>query len=228
MSGILINRANALRGAVAGAIGSVLLLAAVPAQAQEDNAPDIQFIRKVLGAVGLRDNTPNIEYRERSPLVIPPNTAALPPPVPADVNNPNWPVDPEVREAHARAVQATKPGATGDMIYDDGRVLTPAELAKGRARGRGVTATPNEIDRQSSPRELGAPTLWNFVGKAFGRVEDEEAKFTGEPARTSLIEPPAGYQTPASTYKYGLGKKNEKPKATNYLATQGVLPEEKK
>jgi hypothetical protein len=227
MSAILINRANALRGAVAGALGAVLLLAAVPARAQEDNAPDVQFMRKMLGSLGLRDNTPNIDYHERSPLVIPPSSA-LPPPAAAGVSNPNWPVDPEVKEARARAAETTKPGTTGDMIYDDGRVLSPAEMAKGRAKRPVITGTPNEIDRQSSPRELGAPTVWTFFGKAFGPVKEESAKFTGEPARTSLIEPPVGYQTPSSTQPYGVGKKNEKPTATNYMSSQGVIPEEKK
>ena len=39
--------------------------------------------------------------------------------------------------------------------------------------------------------------------------------------RASLLEPPPGYQTPASTYAYGTGKKDNKPTAKNYTATHG-------
>ena len=42
-------------------------------------------------------------------------------------------------------------------------------------------------------------------------------RFTGEPPRTALTEPPAGYQTPSPDQPYGLGKEASKPKATDYL-----------
>jgi hypothetical protein len=225
MSAFLIDRANVKRTAVLGALGAVLLLSAVPARAQaqeEDNGYDIQILRKAMGAIGLRDDKPDINYRERSPLVIPPSTA-LPPPVSSAVSNPNWPVDPEVKYARQQSAAKNRPGATGDMIYDDGRVLSPDELKRGRAK-RDVTATPNQIGSQASPKELGAPTVFNFFKKAFAR-DEEVAKFTGEPERTSLVEPPTGYQTPAPTAAYGIGQKNQTPQATKYYGTHGTLEE---
>ena len=40
----------------------------------------------------------------------------------------------------------------------------------------------------------------------------EEKPFTGEPARTNLIQPPTGYQTPSPNYPYGVGVKNNSVK----------------
>jgi len=102
-------------------------------------------------------------------------------------------------------------------------VLSPDELKRGRAK-RDVTATPNQIQSQASPKELGAPTVFNFFKKAFAR-DEEVAKFTGEPPRTSLTEPPSGYQTPAPTAAYGIGQKNKAPEVKNYYATHGTFEE---
>ena len=47
----------------------------------DDDAPDIKFFRSVLGGLGLKGpNDSQIEYRERSPLVLPPSVDQLPPP----------------------------------------------------------------------------------------------------------------------------------------------------
>ena len=40
----------------------------------------------------------------------------------------------------------------------------------------------------------------------FGNKKEEAAKFTGEPPRASLTEPPPGYQTPSPDQPYGVGK----------------------
>jgi len=36
--------------------------------------------------------------------------------------------------------------------------------------------------------------------------KEEYIPFTGEPARTSLTEPPRGYRTPSPTQPYGVGR----------------------
>jgi hypothetical protein len=55
-----------------------------------------------------------------------------------------------------------------------------------------------------SPSELG--TKGNIFSNMFGSNEPEAAKFTGEPPRTALTEPPPGYQTPSPDQPYGAGK----------------------
>jgi hypothetical protein len=222
MSKSRLNRANGLRLAFAALIGTTFVAVSVPANAQEeeDNGYDIQIIRRVLSAVGLRDDKPPIDYRERSPLVVPPTTS-LPAPMSGNVTAPNWPVDPEIKEHRLRHASNKQPGATGDPVVDDGKPLLPSELAKGRAK-RGVAPGPITEFPTVSQKELGTPNVFSFFSKAFNGAEKEEAAtFTQEPPRASLLEPPPGYQTPASTYAYGTGKKDNRPTAKNYSLTHG-------
>ena len=222
MSKSRLNRANLVRLAFTAAIGSALLAVSVPANAQEeeDNGYDVQIIRRVLSAVGLRDDKPPIDYRERSPLVVPPSTS-LPSPMSGNVSAANWPVDPEIRDQRMRNAASKQPGATGDPVVDDGKPLLPSELAKGRAK-RGVVAGQTTDFPNVSQKELGAPNVFSFFSKALSGGEKEESKtFTQEPPRASLLEPPPGYQTPASTYRYGVGKKDERPTAKDYSTTHG-------
>ena len=104
---------------------------------------------------------------------------------------------------------------------DDGKPLLPSELAKGRAK-RGVVAGQTTDFPNVSQKELGAPNVFSFFSKALSGGEKEESKtFTQEPPRASLLESPPGYQTPASTYRYGVGKKDERPTAKDYSTTHG-------
>jgi hypothetical protein len=220
MSKSRLNRTNVVRLAFSALIGTTFMAAAIPANAEEDDGFDIQIIRRVLSAVGLRDDKPPIDYRERSPLVVPPSTS-LPPPISGNVAAPNWPVDPEIKEQRIRNAASKQPGATGDPVVDDGKPLLPSELAKGRAK-RGVAPGPITDFPNVSQKELGTPNVFSFFSKALSSTEKEESKtFTQEPPRASLLEPPPGYQTPASTYAYGVGKKDNKPTAKNYSLTHG-------
>ncbi len=222
MSNSRLNRAKVFRLAFAAMVGTTFVAASFPANAQEeeDNGYDIQIIRRVLSAVGLRDDKPPIDYRERSPLVVPPSTS-LPPPMSGNVAAPNWPVDPEIKELRMRNAASKVPGATGDPVVDDGKPLLPSELAKGRAK-RGVAPGPITEFPNVSQKELGTPNVFSFFSKALSSTEKEESKpFTQEPPRTSLLEPPPGYQTPASTYAYGVGKKDNRPTPKNYSLTHG-------
>ena len=54
--------------------------------------------------------------------------------------------------------------------------------------------------RNLSPIELGFSGFGNLFG-----YKAEQQPFAGEPARTNLIQPPTGYQTPSSNYPYGVG-----------------------
>ena len=55
-----------------------------------------------------------------------------------------------------------------------------------------------------SPSQLGSKS--NIWSKMFGKDEPEAGRFTGEPPRTALTEPPPGYQTPSPDQPYGVGK----------------------
>ena len=66
--------------------------------------------------------------------------------------------------------------------------------------------------RPLKPNELGY--RGGLFSNLFGGKDkkDEAATPPPETPRTSLIEPPAGYMTPAAGQVYGLGKRKEAPK----------------
>jgi hypothetical protein len=138
----------------------------------------------------------------------------LPPPVdPSTVQqrNPNFPVDPETKAAQKRKKNTKKmfSRAEDDPSYS-GRRLTPAEMAvRGNNKGEDSGTNANVNDAQSTPQRLGVPTITNL----FRKQKDEPVQFTGEPERTSLTQPPAGYLTPAQSAPYGVVGK-DRPRDT--------------
>jgi hypothetical protein len=169
----------------------------------------------VLESMGLkRDGGAGIDYRERSPLVVPRDSSSLPSPETAPLTQryPGWPVDPEVRYAREQEELERKRQRQQDE-FGRHRVLMPSELAAGRRTGppRGPESpTLEESARTPEPSALG------YVGNVFSSMfkpnEPESKPFRGEPPRTALTEPPPGYQTPEPGQPYGIGKeKFDKP-----------------
>src|SRR5487761_2541737 len=113
--------------AASGAALTLMLIAssAVPAHAGDDDDWIDSKLRGVLEGIGLRrDGDKTIDYRERSPLVIPSNTSQLPLPENADgvaAANPNWPKDPDV----IRAQQAAKFEKNRNIIEETEREQNP-------------------------------------------------------------------------------------------------------
>jgi hypothetical protein len=214
--------------------GIALLLAAsafTPAYAGDgDEAIDTRILRGILEGIGLRrDGDQTIDYRERSPLVIPSNTSQLPPPETTGgmaAANPNWPKDPDIM----RAQQQAKFEKNRNLIEETDREmnpLSPSQLTPGGKPHRVSTANrasssagPDGFGNPLSPSELGYKGT--LLGTMFGGGKGEAARFTGEPARTSLTEPPTGYQTPSPVEPYGPANASA-AKATNYYGTHGEL-----
>src|SRR5437764_8915370 len=124
---------TSLRRALMGCLCGVLLalpVAASAQQAQDDDEDTFEqkIIKNILGGMGVDVGRAGIDYRERSPLVIPP-TRDLPPPQAAGTatHNPAWP-----REAdHKVVIRKTKnTRATPDEPGSES-VLTPNELNRG-------------------------------------------------------------------------------------------------
>jgi hypothetical protein len=201
--------------------------AAGPASAEDD------FFSSVMHGLGLRNGTESgIDYRERSPLVIPPKRE-LPAPERASVeSNPAWPVDPEIK-AKKESAELESTGNSSQAIEDNSRPLRPDQLTPGRkfskksnARGNGSVANNNPGDNESGrvlrPSELGSnSTLWGMFKGGPG-TEDEIGKFTTEPPRASLTDPPSGYQTPSAAAPYGLGKDRTPIKPGDYQLEHGT------
>jgi len=204
---------NLRRAAIAGVV--LLIPFGTPVQAQEIIRAPEQFYDGVMSALGFQRERPAINYRERSPLVVPRDTS-LPPPQSTAVNAPNWPVDPEVKQARALAAAERDDGMTSSQRMDKNMLpLLPSEVERGR------TGSPQNNPHVSSDG-VGLPTPWKDLGykgglfsKIFSKKDEETAKFTGEKPRASLITPPTGYQTPSPNQPYGLSKDKYKPQTTS-------------
>jgi hypothetical protein len=183
---------------------------------EEGVLPDTKILRHILKGLGLKRDGEAIEYRERSPLVLPPDSD-LPPPESAKQNarTAAWPNDPDVRRAKQRKEDSKKFVREDE---DGARPLLPSQYNlpnPGRRKDGGVPGkSAEEAAAPSTLQELGAK---NIFSKVFAPSE-EYGTFTGEPQRGSLTEPPAGYRTPSPNQPYGIGKEKWKPSAEDRAA----------
>jgi hypothetical protein len=152
-----------------------------------------------------------IDYRERSPLVVPPRIDLPPPDASAKVQSPNWPKDPDVAARKAAAAASGSKYAPGEDARMSARPLTPAEMAPKRVR---KTSTANDVGTPGEPNKniVLSPKQLGYEGGLFksmfgGSNKGESAEFKGEPSRGELTQPPTGYQTPSPNYAYGTGPK---------------------
>jgi hypothetical protein len=214
-------RALRLAAVVAG-VGLVMTAGAV--RAQDDDEDDKTFEEKVIegimaGIGGTNMENRGIDYRERSPLVVPPRLD-LPPPeaVKTEIKAANWPKDPD--EQRRKAAIAARKKDSKDPVAAS-RLLTPSELNQ---RGPKDTSTANSESLPGgepgahailSPSQLG---YRGSFGRLFGGNKVETAPFKGEPTRESLTQPPAGYQTPSGNFAYGTGPKESLNKEYNPAA----------
>jgi hypothetical protein len=187
---------------------------------QEDNLPDAVFLRNVLKGFGLKRGDDTIEYRERSPLVVPPNRDLPPPESEAKTTNAAWPVDPDVK----RKKEATAAQHKASSI-DESRALRPNEMMPGGTDIKGTPAQslPSDAPPDGAPMK---PSQLGFNGWGIGNLfksPPESTTFTQEPPRESLTEPPAGYRTPAPNQPYGVGgKETAQPKAYDFMNQHGT------
>jgi hypothetical protein len=203
-----LTKASATLG-VAVVVGAVLAPGAAGAADDYTNIFEATAGR-LMENLGLSSHTSSkdINYQERPPLVIPSNQT-LPPPEKVDTAaNPAWPKDPDVAHRKQREKEEAN-RQPGEAYLRERNPLPPDQLAPG-PRPRGVHApapeSPPTLGALLSPSELGYKSGGLF-GKLFhwGKDDPESVKFTGEPARTSLTEPPPGYQTPSPDQPYGVG-----------------------
>src|SRR6201999_2165066 len=214
-------------------LGIGLVMATGAARAQDDEDEDKSFEVKIIegimpGIGGTNMDNRGIDYRERSPLVVPPKLD-LPPPQAAatEVKAPNWPKDPdEARRKAAIAKRNKDKKDTRDattVANDAARPLSPSELNVGKTAAPAVA--PNQV-LQPGEGDPGRNAILNpsqlgynggFSG-LFGGSKAEVAPFKGEPTRDSLTQPPVGYQTPSPNFAYGTGPKESLNKEYNPAA----------
>lgn len=178
-------------------IAGGLLLGASPAFAQDG----MLFKNLLEGTFG--KSTPDIDYRERAPLVVPPNST-LPPPQPsASARNAAWPKDPDVER---RKEDRERRYVPADGVRDN-PMLSPQEIR----RGRTTTASQRPAAPARGDNDLYRDVIEPIrIGKEQAAHYNEEAEkqltFGSEPPRRTLIEPPTGYRRPAGTAALGPGR----------------------
>ena len=215
-------------------LGVGLLMAAGAARAGDDDEDDktfeekiIEGIMKGMGATNM-DNS-SIDYRERSPLVVPPKLD-LPPPASAAAEKPapNWPKDPdEARRKAAIAARKKDKKDTRDatQVSDAAaRPLSPSELNAAKQRPTTTSQDAKNSDSLKPGDPGGTPLMPSDLGYTAGVMgmfkgnKVEATEFKQEPPRESLTQPPPGYQTPSSNYLYGTGPKESLNKDYNPAA----------
>jgi hypothetical protein len=212
----------------AGALTALLLGAAVPALAADDDNKTIDqtVMDWMLRGIGLERESPQIDYHERGPLVIPP-TKTLPPPEKADavIANPAWPKDPDVRRQREAAKRERNRNVSDEREREQ-NPLPPDQLgpsggaSRSARRDDGYQNSPNGVAEVLKPSQLGY--TGGLIKKMFGSGDEEAARFTGEPKRTDLTAPPPGYQTPSPDQPYGPGRAGPAAPTNDYL-TRGEV-----
>lgn len=219
------------------ALGLTVALAALmapqPALAGDDDSSSSsssKFYKATVGRLlegfGLKsaDDEASINYRERAPLVIPPNSNLPPPEKTSAVPNPAWPKDPEVARRKLIEKQEKNRNIEAERMREE-NPLPPDQLAPG-PRPRGTVN--KDIEYSGRPGRIMSPSELGYNDSLFHtmfRGSDDKknaAKFTGEPPRAELTDPPPGYQTPAPSQPYGTGKAAA-PKPGEYYSEHGEL-----
>jgi hypothetical protein len=206
--------AKALRAVFAAMIGTAVIVGCAGHAAwaadddEEEPLADTKIMRHILQGLGWQRDEKQIEYRERSPLVLPGDSKELPKPVPATPasKTAGWPDDPDVKRQKQRRDAEKNRKAYVEGVDD--RPMLPSEYSrkpgtedKNRPTLLG-SKSAEESEKPSTIQELGSK---NIFSKVWGDKSQEYTTFTGEPPRTTLIEPPRGYRTPSAAQPYGVG-----------------------
>jgi hypothetical protein len=205
-------------------LGAAAIVGSAPVRAADDEPSfDQKIMRGIMDGLGFkRDGEASINYQERAPLVIPSSRDLAPPEQSnAAANNPAWPKDPDV-ERRKTETAMEKNRNISDEREREQNPLRPDQLTPGaRGKKRQQAARPDDgyqppasgFSSQLPPSELGY--TGGLFGSMFSKKKEEQAKFTGEPPRSSLTEPPAGYQTPSPAQPYGMASGVAPQKAYN-------------
>ena len=208
-------------------LGAAVALGSVPVRAADDDPTfDEKIMRGIMDGLGLkRDGEANINYQERAPLVIPSGRELAPPERNDVATNPAWPKDPDVERRKTQAAMEKNRNISDEREREQ-NPLRPDQLTPGGKKRQasrsddGYQNPASGFSNQMSPSELGY--RGGLFGMFGGSKKEETTKFTGEPPRTSLTEPPTGYQTPSPDQPYGLAK-GAPSKAYNDYLERGAL-----
>lgn len=177
-------------GLAAIALSAMLLVACSSGSNQQGSFQRVDSGERpdLLVALGMRaPPKPDIEYRPRSPLVLPGSTAGLQPPEENNATPQDFPVDPEIAIAAQRAENDRALVGNQQELVRRGGVMTPQEVEQWERRigstGRGSGRNGGNIfARVMTPNEMRDNRLASTLEP------------NAEPERQVLSEPPEGYR----------------------------------
>jgi hypothetical protein len=168
-----------------------LAASAAPALAQDDIGSNP--ITELFDSFGLgTKEKPDIEYRERAPLVPPSSTAALPAPqAKTSARDAQWPTDPDVVAREERKRQNDKVMTeTYSYQMDRSPRVDPDELGNRRVRGASVARTGTDATQGDNKIIRAEPD--ELAGRSI-RDPQAEAGASSAVTRGRLTDPPTGY-----------------------------------
>jgi hypothetical protein len=219
-----------------GVVGLVVLTAFAPgsARAQDDDEEnsiwnlDKRIINGFAKGLGLqRGDAPGIDYRERSPLVVPPSRDLPAPETTGTSRSAAWPVDADTKRREDVAARKKLDRRGYDEVRE-GRSLMPSEIdgPGTRSRGPDKPGKPSDADVDGTnykPSDLGYfGGIFSGSAFGFGGQKEEYGTFTKEPPRQALTVPPVGYQTPSAAQPYGVSKDKARQSVTPLDPAVGV------
>lgn len=197
------------------AAGAALLLGFGPAQtasALDDGDENIfNTLTNVIGfglfSPGKTNERPVIQYRERAPLVLPPNLSQLPPPAArVDQRNQAWPEDFDKTSRQRQAQERSRRPRD-----DSDKPMSVEELRKGRtAAAEQRNPGAERCDEGGLDRLCNPGDFWGKLKTVRATSDTSKDLVAGqEPARRSLTEPPAGMRKPTTAVKYTFDARRE-------------------
>lgn len=178
-------------GFTRAALGALMVasLAYTPAKAQEGG-----MFTALFDSLGWGTPKPEIDYRERAPLVVPPKRELVSPQERAASRNTQWPNDPDVERRKRELNEARLPVPT----YQERPELPAREMQAGRKAGAGVGHTAQGI-LNDNHRDL--MIIHPDVLRSTGIKKDEVLAVGEEPPRRYLTDPPTGYRRASESVK---------------------------
>ncbi len=198
----MIFRQSGSSRALLAAVGGALMLGltvSTPAKALDDGEENVftSVFQLLTAGIGIGGNTakPTIEYRERAPLVLPPNTQQLPPPgTGVAARNANWPQDSDQQRNRRNQARERAPR---EAYEDIGGRRAPTSVPGAPVATAG---DPRECRDGPLERLCNTEQFWSTMSN---RKQIELKVAVGqEPTRRALTDPPAGFRTQTTAQQY--------------------------
>lgn len=187
---------------VGAVVVALAVTSAAPARAGDDGQASL--ITGIANTFGLaKHDDPQIEYRERARLVVPP-TKTLPPPAAAQ-KDAAWPVN--VENLRAKKLKATEDAEPSARAFNERTymLIKPGDDVKVTTSGfdkKGPACRIPDPKTGECPEQPHAGMNWNPMTWV-GLEKKPQTQLGPEPERQNLVEPPKGYRAPAE----GVGVK---------------------